>query len=475
MTAVRCQGLIQPRESRQHFISLGMENFDYCTACNAELDESTHCPACGSAVPGRESTDSSAAEPANDLGFKVVQGADMSQDDYSDPPVVEPPAPAEPPELQPVEEPPVAPSAPPPPSPPVPTESSDGLELESMVDPADMREASDATGSGGGGLELESMIPTAQPVSPVEVPSPPPDDTETPMDLSLEMVEPEVEKAPPPIPEEKKTVERSGRPTGATPRASASAPARSTSDRISGVETGSHAVGVTSGRKKKKKMGAFGFLVRVALFFGIVVASMAIAYPQGIQMLRDLASEIPLIGGGKGIRYVTNMLVEPVEVYVDGILFGEIPADGRMEVPVRAGDELTVSLINPVQTSGSLAGDEISFPLIDPMVAGDDEHHRINSHSGPIWIFAPLVSNPTDRDMMALINAGTRRARPCNCVIPAGARDHHIGYYAFEAGLRIRFVDADSDYNSRRYREVRDVTRGVAANSGAVSVTIPRR
>jgi hypothetical protein len=442
-----------------------MEKFDHCPACNAELDDSTHCPACGSAVPGRESNDPpDSGESVVDLGFEVVQGAGIAEDDFMSPP----PAPAPPPK------PPEAPTIPTPP-PELPKQESNGIELEALVDPGALQEASQAADSAGAGIELESMISVPeQPVNPPSQPTAPPavDDVDLSLDLDLELVEPEAAKAPPPVAPEKNTVRESKRQTGEAPRSSTSSPPRSTEERALDSDSESPA---STGTEKKKKMGLFGFLGRAALVLGVVLGSLAVAYPPGIGMLGDFVAGIPHMLGPKGVRHVTNMLVDPMEVYVEDNLFGIILAGERLEIPVRAGVDLRVRLIKPEQATGVRAGDDIEFPLTDPIVAGDDEQYRIDSHSGEVWIFAPLISNPTGRDMIALINAGTARARPCNCIIPAGATDHHIGYYAFEAGLRIRFVDVGSEYNSRSYREVRDVTADVAAGTGTVNVRIPLR
>ncbi len=446
-----------------------MENFDRCPACNSELDESTHCPGCGSAVPGCESAASTPDAPAVlDLGFEVVQGAAMAEDDFmSAPPPTAPAVPNTPSAI----EPPKDESA----SPPAPTqepplaEESSGLELESLVDPAEL-EAAQQAAQAVGGLELESMISVPEPAAAPTRPD------EEPVDLELEMVEPEAAETPPPVVREKKTVRDSKRATGASSRPSSAADGRKTGARESSAMASSgETEAQTKTKEQKKGIGLLGFLARAALLIGVVLGSLAVAYPPGITMLRDLINEIPLIGGAKGIRYVNNLLVDPVEVLVDDSVFGQIAPGERMEIPVKVGEELVARIVRPVQSSGVRAGDDLSIPLADPLVAGHDEHYRLKYQAGLIWVFAPLITNPTDRDMMALINAGTGRARPCNCVIPAGARDHHIGYYAFEAGLRIRFVDASAEYNSRRYREVSDVTDNVDPNSGAVTVTIPRR
>jgi hypothetical protein len=457
-----------------------MEIFDHCPACNAELDDSTHCPGCGSAIPGRESQENTSSESAPmDLGFEVVQGADMAEDDFISTPPAAPPTPTDSPAL------PERVDKPVPTNPPgAQQEESPGIELESMVDPGSLQEAAAAGASNDGALELESMI--AVPAPPVNK-EPPPEaedaDDLIDLDLDLELIEPEAAKAPPPIAPKENTVRESKRQAGSAAPDSAApdsaAPDSATPDSTAPEEERFRDFDPEDpgekAKEKKKKIGFMGFVLRAALFAGVALGSLAIAYPPSIEILKGVVSEIPRLLGANGVRHVTNMLVDPIEVFVDDSLFGTLSPGEKFEIPVRAGDELRVRLIKPEQANGMRGGDDISFALSDPMMAGDDEHFQVDSHSGQDWIFAPLVSNTTGRDMRALINAGTGRARPCDCIIPAGASDHHIGYYIFEAGLRIRFVESGFNYDNSRYREVANVTADVEANTGAVSVRIPRR
>jgi hypothetical protein len=86
-------------------------------------------------------------------------------------------------------------------------------------------------------------------------------------------------------------------------------------------------------------------------------------------------------------------------------------------------------------------------------------------------MFAPLITNGTRRELVALINPGTPRELRCNCVIPPHSRDVRIGYYPLLENTTIRFFDARRPY-SGRYQEISDIAGRVDSLSGAVSLAV---
>ncbi len=84
---------------------------------------------------------------------------------------------------------------------------------------------------------------------------------------------------------------------------------------------------------------------------------------------------------------------------------------------------------------------------------------------------APLVTNRSNRALVAVINPGTPVEARCNCVIPAGSRDVHIGYYPLLDNSTVRFFDARRPYQGA-YETVTDLRGRVDGLSGSVRVTV---
>jgi hypothetical protein len=58
-------------------------------------------------------------------------------------------------------------------------------------------------------------------------------------------------------------------------------------------------------------------------------------------------------------------------------------------------------------------------------------------------VFAPLITNVSDRPVMVRVNAGLIGAQDCNCQVPPGSTRVHIGYYPLFGNSSVEVTSAD--------------------------------
>ena len=175
----------------------------------------------------------------------------------------------------------------------------------------------------------------------------------------------------------------------------------------------------------------------------------------------------------KNYLYITNSLVDPAELLIDGEVYGML-APGRRDSLLLKDDEtpeVAWRLVRPRQRDGSEVGAEFSSVVSTRVRSGGDQRVNITAMVQGQRLFAPLVTNRTNSDLIAVVNAGTEVEMRCNCVIRAGSLRTRIGYYPFVRNSTIRFFDARQGYRGR-YVEVRDISNRVDGFSGAVDVTV---
>ncbi|NIM51270.1 MAG: protein kinase [Gemmatimonadales bacterium] len=174
-------------------------------------------------------------------------------------------------------------------------------------------------------------------------------------------------------------------------------------------------------------------------------------------------------------QFVRNALVEPVQILVDGqtVHFLQPGEQDSLLLPQNRPIEVAWRLIRPRQGRQEM-GEEFEVVLSTGRRRGEDARSVITGVTADRAMFAPRITNRTNRDLVALVNAGLPMELRCNCVIPSGSRDLHIGYYPLFESSAIRFFDARRPY-SGEYQEIGDISGRVDTLSGSVNLTVERR
>jgi hypothetical protein len=173
-------------------------------------------------------------------------------------------------------------------------------------------------------------------------------------------------------------------------------------------------------------------------------------------------------------QFVTNQLVEPVHILIDG----------QMVYTVEAGqhDSLILPRDRPVRVAWRLVrprqgrqqmGEEFEVMLSSGRRSGPETRSSVTAVAPDRAMFAPLVTNRTNRELVALVNPRTPMELRCNCTIPANSERIHIGYYPLLENSTLRFFDARRPYTGR-FLEAGDISARVDTLSGSVTVTIER-
>ncbi len=173
-------------------------------------------------------------------------------------------------------------------------------------------------------------------------------------------------------------------------------------------------------------------------------------------------------------QFISNELVEPVDILMDGQTVHRLEPGLRDSVILPRDRPVGVSwrLVRPRQGSQEM-GEEFEVLLSSGAGRREDARWTITGVTLDRAMFAPRITNRTDRDLVALINRGTSAEQRCNCVIPAASEDVHIGYYPLLENSTIRFFDAQRAYRGQ-FQEIGDISARVDTLSGSVGVTIER-
>jgi serine/threonine protein kinase len=184
------------------------------------------------------------------------------------------------------------------------------------------------------------------------------------------------------------------------------------------------------------------------------------------------------VGGGRsgsgGPRYtfVTNSLIEPVELVVDGQLADTLWPRQRDTLP--QDPQVSWRLLRPLGGNGQPLGVAFTGVLSGGAESQGNRFFNIVGRTRGRSMFAPVISNPTNRALTVLVNADIPEAARCNCVIPPRSTDVQIGYYPLRSNPTFRFYPSNANYRGR-YVEVVEMAGGVDASSGVLTVEVPRR
>jgi hypothetical protein len=168
---------------------------------------------------------------------------------------------------------------------------------------------------------------------------------------------------------------------------------------------------------------------------------------------------------------LTNKLVYPVNVSVNGTFLTAVPASTTVQQGITVTGSLSVSfaLVRP-----TLAG----VPLGDPMSGvfntisspAGTISFTINNIIGTQWYFAPYITNQTSSGLLMDVNAGLTAENRCNCVAPAGVSNVAIGYYQLFSNSNVRAYLSGSGYTGS-YLNWTNFVSNVATDSGILRLT----
>jgi hypothetical protein len=178
--------------------------------------------------------------------------------------------------------------------------------------------------------------------------------------------------------------------------------------------------------------------------------------------------------GSAGPRYtlVTNSLIEPVVLMVNGQVADTLWPQQRDTLD--GGPSVSWRLIPPLGPSGHPLGGEFTGVLSGGVESQGNRIFNIVGRASGQSMFAPVISNPTNRELIVLVNAGIPEAAPCECVIPPRSTDVHIGYYPLRSNPAFRFYPSRSNYRGP-HTEVVEMAGRIDASSGMLRVEVPRR
>lgn len=173
-------------------------------------------------------------------------------------------------------------------------------------------------------------------------------------------------------------------------------------------------------------------------------------------------------------QFIRNALVESVQILVDGRVVHTLQPGQQdsMILPKGRSIELSWRLIRPRQGRVQM-GEEFEAVLSTAAGRGEERRSAIAGVGPDRAMFAPRITNQTNRELVALVNRGTPAELRCNCVIPPNSRDVHIGYYPLFENSTIRFFDARRAYRGQ-FQEIGDFAARVDTLSGSVGITIGR-
>jgi hypothetical protein len=127
---------------------------------------------------------------------------------------------------------------------------------------------------------------------------------------------------------------------------------------------------------------------------------------------------------------VTNQLVLPVEIKVNGVYYASLAANSYFNLtPENQETTIEFELIrqNNINT-GEIIGDEIRGVFYN-VVVGSNVY--INNYVDEQWYFYPIISNNNSIDCNIIINEGLADQRLLPFIISQNSQHVELGYYKF--------------------------------------------
>jgi hypothetical protein len=143
------------------------------------------------------------------------------------------------------------------------------------------------------------------------------------------------------------------------------------------------------------------------------------------------------------ILTIENRLVDPVRVTWNSASWDLKPGEHRQFVlPRRRALVAQWFLVQPVGPDGQPMGSLLQGTIAIEHPSGRMERF-VDMWAGGKPVFAPLITNVSDRPVMVRVNAGLIGAQDCNCQVPPGSTRVHIGYYPLFGNSSVEVTSPD--------------------------------
>lgn len=155
-------------------------------------------------------------------------------------------------------------------------------------------------------------------------------------------------------------------------------------------------------------------------------------------------------GGGSATVTVSvsNRLVYPILVRVNGNVIGQVQGQGSASesVTVSGGLTLDYELVRPTTDTGVAVGDTISGLFETVSNPSGTISYTVDNVVGSDFYFSPRVSNQTSTRLLMGANMGLQSENRCNCVVPGNAQNVGLGYYRMFSNSNVRGYREGSGY-----------------------------
>lgn len=162
---------------------------------------------------------------------------------------------------------------------------------------------------------------------------------------------------------------------------------------------------------------------------------------------------------------VTNRLLLPVQLHVDGVGDWTLAPDSAIALKLPRGGALALHweavrpMVGPYPVGERLNG---SATVRKP---ARGTRLTIGATGGGFAWFAPLITNATAVPLRIIVNAGLQGAYDCACQVPPGAVRMAVGYYRLYGNSTVEARDA-----SGRLARFENIAGAVEAPGNAVGL-----
>ena len=145
---------------------------------------------------------------------------------------------------------------------------------------------------------------------------------------------------------------------------------------------------------------------------------------------------------------VTNALLNAVNVTVNGMPVGSVPASSTRQTVVPRTASVTTgwSLVRTTTTEGVPVGDVISATFGAVTNPGDRINYTIDAVIDQMYIFRPTIANQTGVSLLMGVNEGLQSQNRCGCTVPPFSPATALGYYRLFSNTNVRAYRDGTNY-----------------------------
>ncbi len=169
---------------------------------------------------------------------------------------------------------------------------------------------------------------------------------------------------------------------------------------------------------------------------------------------------------------VTNQLLNPINVEVNGIVRGSVDGGDTRQTTVPYSTSLAVSwtLIRSTTSQGTPVGDDIGGDFSVVTNPGSRLSYTVDAVIGDTHIFRPQIVNQTAVALLMGVNEGLQAQNRCNCVVSAFSSGTEIGYYLLYSNSNVRAYRQSNGY-AGGYLYWDDFANSVNSVTGSIRLT----